>query len=428
MHTDVQTRAAASRAASDRLAVSVARNGFTPAQAAELRGRHNFLEGLKGGDVSLYGFLNVAEFLPTSVIHRSGPVLNLQEAPNAEIGRVHAFTEAGEMSLDEYLVHPASRAQGLLVLHRGRIAFERYPGMREYDSHLWMSCGKTAAGLVIALLEADGKLDVECPIDSYVAGLGGTAWEGIKVIDVLDMATGLDVVEDEQTRLDLNSALNRMTLAASRLPNLQGKVERVADVVRSVARSRAPGEVLEYSSLTTHVLVSLAEAIEQRRWTDIFQSRVWSKMTVDGDMLIAVTPDEGTAIVHGLCSTRLRDFGRYGLLYTPSWWKAAREPIVTPHHLRAIQHGGRSALLAQSSRHTLMSGMFGGDVPISNSRQWDGIFEDGDLWKGGLCGQGLYVSPGKDLVIAWFSTVIHTDLPAYARVIAQLYAEATPVH
>jgi CubicO group peptidase (beta-lactamase class C family) len=428
MQTDVRTHFTAPVAASDRLAVSVARNGFTPALAAELRARHNYLEGLKAGDVSLYGFLNVAEFLPTAVIHRSGPVVDLQQAPNVDIGRVRAFGEAGEMSLDEYLVHPASRAQGMLVLHRGRIAFERYPGMREYDSHLWMSCGKTAASLIIALLEAEGKVDVDDPIETYLAGFTGTAWQGVTVLDILDMATGLDIEEDETTRADLNSALNRMTLAASRLPNVRGQIERVADVVASAERRRAPGEVLEYSSLTTHVLVSLAETIEQRRWSDIFQARVWSRMTVDGDMLIAVTPDEGTAIVHGLCSTRLRDFGRYGLLYTPSWRKAARDQVVTASYLRTIQNGGRPNLLARSRRRTLLAGMFGGDVPVANSRQWDGIFEDGDLWKAGLCGQGLYVSPGKDLVIAWFSTVVHTDLPVYARAIAQLYADVTPVH
>ena len=137
----------------------------------------------------------------------------------------------------------------------------------------------------------------------------------------------------------------------------------------------------------------------------------------------------------GSTSTRLRprwprrcDVRRPLAQRTPSWRKAAREQVVTPGYLRTIQRGGRPNLLARSRRRTLLAGMFGGDVPVANSRQWDGIFEDGDLWKAGLCGQGLYVSPGKDLVIVWFSTVVHTDLPAYARAIAQLYADATPVH
>ena len=47
--------------------------------------------------------------------------------------------------------------------------------------------------------------------------------------------------------------------------------------------------------------------------------------------------------------------------------------------------------------------IFADDTMISNSRQWDMVWPDGDFWKGGLMSQGLYVSPGKDLVIVYFS-------------------------
>ncbi len=57
--------------------------------------------------------------------------------------------------------------------------------------------------------------------------------------------------------------------------------------------------------------------------------------------------------------------------------------------------------------------------PSSNHWQWGGIFDDGDFWKGGAYGQGLYVSPGKDLVIAWFwATLKAEDMTQYARQIA----------
>ena len=44
------------------------------------------------------------------------------------------------------------------------------------------------------------------------------------------------------------------------------------------------------------------------------------------------------------------------------------------------------------------------DKGITNRYQWDAIFTDGDMYKGGVGGQGLYVSPSRDLVIVWFST------------------------
>ena len=40
------------------------------------------------------------------------------------------------------------------------------------------------------------------------------------------------------------------------------------------------------------------------------------------------------------------------------------------------------------------------------------------MYKAGVFGQGLYVSPAQDLVIAYFSTAPKGDLPQYARLIA----------
>ena len=56
---------------------------------------------------------------------------------------------------------------------------------------------------------------------------------------------------------------------------------------------------------------------------------------------------------------------------------------------------------------------------IANSRQWDLVWPDGDMMKFGLMGQGLYVSPSRDLVIVYFN-VNNEDLSAhrYVRPIA----------
>jgi hypothetical protein len=42
------------------------------------------------------------------------------------------------------------------------------------------------------------------------------------------------------------------------------------------------------------------------------------------------------------------------------------------------------------------------------------VFADGDIYKSGFQGQGLYVSPETDTVVVFFSTT-YNDLPAYAR-------------
>jgi CubicO group peptidase (beta-lactamase class C family) len=162
----------------------------------------------------------------------------------------------------------------------------------------------------------------------------------------------------------------------------------------------------------------LAEAVEGRRWADIFQDRVWGKMGVEGDMQVALAPD-GTPQAHGLLSSRLRDLARYGLLYTPSWAKASRERVVTDAYVREIQRGGRKPIFLKGELgNRLVNNSFPAHPPSSNHWQWDAVWEDGDFYKGGVFGQGLYVSADRDLVIAWYSTVMSSDLTQYARQIA----------
>ena len=153
--------------------------------------------------------------------------------------------------------------------------------------------------------------------------------------------------------------------------------------------------------MNTTLLALLAEAVENKRWHEIFQERVWAKMTAEGDMPVAYAPD-GTVLVHGLVASRLRDMARYGLLYTPSWGKAARERVVSAAYVREIQTGGRKEIFMKGEIGAAMQKVhFPNDPPTAHHWQWDGVWDDGDFFKGGVFGQGLYVSPARDLVAVW---------------------------
>jgi CubicO group peptidase (beta-lactamase class C family) len=306
----------------------------------------------------------------------------------------------------------------MIVVHKGCIVFEEYPGMQPSDYHVWMSIAKTITSLVVRLLAEDGKIDIEQPIDAYMPTLRDTEWAGTRVIDVLDMASGMDIVETQENREDPHSVITRYNLAATGEANAGGEKESQFEVIRSANRMGMPGKVLDYSSLNTTLLALLAEAVENKRWNDIFQERVWSKMSVEGDMQVAIAPDS-TPQTHGLVSTRLRDLARYGLLYTPSWSIAARKRIVSEAYVREIQTGGRKEIFLRGELgNRLVSSAFPASPPSTNHWQWDAIWDDGDFFKGGVYGQGLYISPAKDLVIGWYSTAMTSDLTQYARQIA----------
>lgn len=113
---------------------------------------------------------------------------------------------------------------------------------------------------------------------------------------------------------------------------------------------------------------------------------------------------------------------RYGLLYTPSWNKTASEQVVPKSAIIKIQQGGKSENYLRSARLAEMLTKMFGEKPLFNSYQWDAVFSDGDFYKGGMNGQGIYVSPEKDVVVAWFATGFsEIRMESFARKIAVSY-------
>jgi CubicO group peptidase (beta-lactamase class C family) len=78
------------------------------------------------------------------------------------------------------------------------------------------------------------------------------------------------------------------------------------------------------------------------------------------------------------------------------------QPVVSDTYLENIQTGGRTELFSAGNEDDVT--LVDGEAPRHNSYQWDFVMHDGDFFKGGYGGQGLYISPSRDLVIAFFGT------------------------
>lgn len=325
---------------------------------------------------------------------------------NKKIGSAVKFTaKEGELSLDEYAEHPNHRVQGILMIHKGKIVYETYPGMNPMDVHAWMSPGKSTVGLVIAQLEAEGKIDMNKEVVNYLPEFKGSNWDGIKMIDAANMATALQLEETMEAIIDPESVIVKFFSAEFGAPNpATGQVDNWLEILKGAEEIKGenPGERFRYSSAVTQVFIVIAERIENKTWAKLFQDRVWGKMTARLPMQHHLTPD-GTSVAHGLLSTTLEDFGRFGMLFTPSWDKAAVEPVVSAKVLKRLQTAGsRDAFVAGAKYQGLIDDF--GEEPWMNSYQFDAVFEDGALWKHGNIGQGIYIDPKRDFVGVYFST------------------------
>ena len=86
--------------------------------------------------------------------------------PRAEqgLGSVRLTTMDGRpLTFDQALAE--TYADGIAVLHRGRIVFERYFGaLKPHKQHIAMSVTKSFTGVLAGMLVAEGKLDPDAPV------------------------------------------------------------------------------------------------------------------------------------------------------------------------------------------------------------------------------------------------------------------------
>lgn len=397
--------------------------GFSATDSLQIRQRYRSLETLEAREQAVYMYLNMTQFFPHQVVAREGAVRELPFAGDDEmsrrIGDVQVSTNLGRLSVNELMLNEAAGIQGLIVLHRGRIVYERYPGMRPEDTHVWWSTAKTLAGTVAAMLVEEGLLDPTRPVEHYLPEFAQSGWCGTTVQDIADHSSGINAEElDISSYLSEQSELSRLIVSECIIDPADGrKTFTHNDALLSMTRKRPAGVRFEYSSANTNMLALLIERLTGKRYSDVLSERIWSRVGAEGDGQIGLSP-QGEAVAHGMFSSRLRDLARFGLAFTPSGHRA--HPIVSAKVLSMIQNGGRTAPYLDSVKRSDFLHWFG-EAPVSCSWQWDAVFGDGDLYKGGFHGQALYVSPGRDLVTAFFSTSNERAQGAYLRPIARIF-------
>tara|TARA_R110002072_G_scaffold102349_2_gene225152 strand:- start:30691 stop:31935 length:1245 start_codon:yes stop_codon:yes gene_type:complete len=381
---------------------------------------------LFASDKTAYTWQHMCAQFATDQLLRDGPVRELPQRIDPDIGDIRIeFCDGSARTVEEHL--NTSTMDALLVLHSGNVVFERYKTMRPFDKHNWFSCSKTIVGTLIALLEHEGKVDVLQTVPRYLPALEGSAWDSVTVEAALDMATGLDATEHEEPDARTNPARGWFQWASSigLFRGEEAATRSPIDVLRAMRRTKPAHTVFEYNSINTYVLQLIVEEVTQQPVAEVFGDRIWRRIGAQNDGYLCLDK-QGRAMSFGFMSSTLRDLGRHGMIYTPSGTGPDQPPIIPAAVLRKFQTGLRPEMYDK--------GCFGAPfrddfkVPgLANRYQWDIVCPDGDLFKAGAGGQGLYISPARDAVVAFFSTGDARDerLGAWlARTVTQSFVHA----
>ena len=352
----------------------------------------------------------------------NGAIAELPRAERADIDAV-TFRPIGrdetmtwEQSLD------ANYTDSILMLHRGRIVYERYFGVAAAErQHIAFSVTKSFVATLAATLVDEGVLD------------DGRDRRGLSTRAREERHRRCD--DSAASRHDDGLVVHRGLRgskvaglgsdAGRRLPRAAAGLQRrrvVLRVLRHVDKARPHGEVFAYKTVNTDVLGAVLRRVTGKPLSDLLSERIFARLGAEHDAYFTVDPT-GAEFAGGGLNLTLRDLARFGeAMRLGGRYNGAQ--IVPRRVVENIQRGGNREHFAPAGYATLPGWSYREHVVglAQRARRLYGARHPRP---------GLYIDPAAEMVIARFASnpiagnvgIDPTSLPAYAAVAALLMGQ-----
>ena len=344
----------------------------------ELR-RLYFANRLFSGADQVDNFRNMRALFPVRDIKAPPQSLALDSGPPMELPKDFKFdgkTEATESFLS------STDTTGLLVMKDGKVVYERYWRGNDVASRsICWSVSKSFVSALIGISVHDGAIkSIEDPVTNYLPELKGSAYDGVRIKDVLQMSSGASWNEDYS---DWNSDINRFgrTFALGR---------SLTDFVTSLKREHEPGTYNRYNSMDTQVLGMLLKKTTGKSLAEYLQEKIWLPLGMEKSAWW-VTDDFGAEFAAGGMNATLRDYARFGFLYlNKGEWNGVQ--VIPTEWIRQS--------ITPDAPHLMPGKRASAESQWGYGYQWWIPDDSGDFSAVGAYNQFIYVSPRKNLVIA----------------------------
>ncbi|MEX3314123.1 serine hydrolase [Sulfitobacter sp. PS-8MA] len=361
------------------------------------------------------------ELMPTvGVRNGSGGASPLPRDLDDTIDAVR-FTPIGggaEMTWDA--AFDANYTDGTLVLHKGRIVYERYDGcLDENTLHGAMSVTKSITGLMAEVLVAEGKLDETDRMADIIPELADSAFGDATVAQVLEMTTALDYSEDYA---DPDAEVWTYAQAGSPLPKPEGYdgPRSYFDYLQTVQKNDDEhGEAFGYKTVNADAAGWLVARSSGVSAAEFLSDRIWSKIGAEREAFFTVD-SIGTPFAGGGFNATLRDMARFGQLVLQNGvWQG--EEIIPAAAIDRIRQGGDKDAFAKAGYDLLPGWSYRGMWWVSHD-------DHGAFAARGVHGQTIWIDPTAEMVIVRFASnpvaanaeSDPTSLPAYRAVAEHL--------
>ncbi len=258
-----------------------------------------------------WSFSHMRELLPTSRVSRGdGPVCALPRADRDDLDAVSFITMEGHAS-SWGEAFAANYTDGVVVLHRGHIVYEKYFGALQADTvHSAFSVTKSFVGTHAAMQVYDGTLDANAQVTHYVPELRDTAYGDATVRQVMDMTIG---VRYSETYADPEADIWNYARAGGMRARPAGYAgpSTFYDYLVTLKKEGEHGTGFTYKTVNSEVLAWIVKRVAGVRLADLTSTEIWSKLGCEYDALYQVD-SVGTEAGGGGLNTTLRDLARFG--------------------------------------------------------------------------------------------------------------------
>jgi CubicO group peptidase (beta-lactamase class C family) len=354
-----------------------------PASAPEEIGTvRQLFDGVLYPEVLVNTLRNMDRLCPTRIVKHGNSVYPLPKSDTPLKGI--EFTSGGK-KYDLYDYMSLDRVSGLLILKDGKIALERYD-LGNTEKSRWYSASliKSISSTLVAAAIKDGYIkSLDDPITQYLPELTGSAYEGVTVKNLLQMASG---VKWDETYTNPASDRRRMLDA-----QLAGNHAQIMEIMKGLPRAGQPGTIWNYSTGETQIVSELIRAAVKRPVSQYLSERIWAKFGMESDAIWWLDSANGQEIGGGGFNATLRDYGRFAQFV-----------------LNGGVVGGKSIVpdgwFAEAGSSKVISGKTVGygymwwipDVSANPIHQ-------GAFMGRGIFGQSMYVNPKEKLVVVVLS-------------------------
>ena len=271
---------------------------------------------------------------------------------------------------------------GLLVLKDAQLVYENYWRGNDVNTH-WISFSlcKSFISALVGIAVSDGAIhSIDDPVTNYVPELRGSAYDRVRIKDILQMSSGASWNEDYS---DWNSDINRFGRAFA----FGGSFD---DFVRTLKREHTPGTFNRYNSMDTQVLGLLLRHVTGRPVSEYLAEKLWLPLGMESGAEW-MTDDAGSEFAAGGLNATLRDYARLGELYrnNGNW-----------HGRQIVDANWVHASITPDAPHLQPGTRKNADSSFGYGLQWWVPDNRGEFTGIGIYNQFIYVSANRHLVIA----------------------------